>query len=235
MITIKNQKFKVIGYLEKKGTAGFQNLDIQVFIPISTAQKLVIGVKHVGIIRAKADRAENVTTVMEDIKRLLRNRHHIKNVADDDFTVVSSQAALDTISSVTDIIKFVLAAVAAISLIVGGIGIMNIMLVIVNERTREIGLRKAIGARPKHIMKQFLVEALFITICGGAIGIALGMFITTIVALVVRALGYQWELAFSLEAMVIGLTVAGSIGIIFGYYPAKKAAYLNAIEALRYE
>lgn len=234
-IRVGHEKFQVIGVFQSKGVVGFQNLDNQFFMPVSTAQKIMLGENYVGLIRGKVDSDQNVDQVIADMQRTLRIRHHIKNPDDDDFTVVSSNQALSTIQNITNIIKFVLAAVAAISLLVGGIGIMNVMLVSVTERTREIGLRKAIGAKPFHIRNQFLVEAAFITTCGGAIGIVWGMLITFIIALVIRGLGYHWDLSFSLPAIVIGVVVSQVIGIVFGYYPASKASKLPAIEALRYE
>lgn len=235
IVKVGNEKLQVIGYFAQKGTVAFQNLDDQIYVPISTAQKVILGVHYVGVIRAKVDSDTYVDQVMEDMRRTLRVRHHIKDPADDDFSVVSSNAALSAIQSVTNAITTVLATVAAISLLVGGVGIMNIMLVVVAERTREIGLRKAIGAKPSNIRNQFLVESVFVTLCGGIIGIMLGMLVTTIVALIIRALGYNWELSFSMNAMMAGVGVSSAIGIIFGYYPAKKASQLPAIEALRYE
>jgi putative ABC transport system permease protein len=183
----------------------------------------------------KVDQDIYISQVIEDIKKTLRVRHKIKNPEDDDFTVASSDQALAAIGGVTNAIKFVLAAVAAISLLVGGVGIMNTMYVIVKERTREIGLRKAIGAKPGNIRNQFLVESVFITTCGGIIGIVIGMGITALIALIIRGLGYYWELSFSPEAMIAGFSVSFIIGVAFGYFPAKKASNLPAIEALRYE
>lgn len=234
-IRIGHEKFQVIGVFQPKGVVGFQNLDDNVFIPISTAQKIMLGVNHVNLIRGKVDSDQYIDQVLDDMARLIRIRHHIKNPDDDDFTVVSANKALSSIQNVTNIIKFVLAAVAAISLLVGGIGIMNIMLVSVTERTREIGLRKAIGARPFHVRNQFLIEAVFVTTCGGLIGIIFGMLVTFIIALIIRSMGYYWDLAFSLTAILSGVLVSQAIGILFGYYPASKASKLPAIEALRYE
>ncbi len=235
MVKINNEKFRVIGYFEYKGTVAFQNMDAQIYIPISTAQKIMLGINHVHRISAKVDDSDYVSQVMEEMRKTLRVRHKIKDPEDDDFTVVSTEQALSAISGVTDAIKFVLAAVAAISLLVGGVGIMNTMYVIVKERTREIGLRKAIGAKPAKIRNQFLIESIFITTCGGVIGIVLGIGITSLVALVIRSLGYYWELSFSVDAMITGFVVSFVIGVVFGYYPAKKASNLPAITALRYE
>lgn len=234
-VKIDNEKFKVIGYFAYKGTVAFQNLDAYVYVPISTAQKIMLGINYVHRISAKVDDDQYVPMVIQEIKRTLRLRHKIKDPADDDFTVASSDQALAAIGGVTDAIKFVLAAVAAISLLVGGVGIMNTMYVVVKERTREIGLRKAIGANPSKIRNQFLIEAIFITTCGGVVGIIVGMAITALIAVILRGLGYYWELSFSLEAMVSGFLVSFIIGLVFGYYPAKKASNLPAIEALRYE
>jgi putative ABC transport system permease protein len=235
MVKMGNEKFKVIGYFAYKGTVAFQDLDDQVYIPISTAMKVMTGNNYVNRISAKVDDSQYIGQVMDEMRTTLRLRHKIKNAADDDFTVVSADQALAAISGVTDAIKFVLAAVAAISLLVGGVGIMNTMYVIVKERTREIGLRKAIGAKPSRIRNQFLVESIFITVCGGTVGIVLGMAVTAVVAVVIQSLGYYWELSFSVNAMATGFLVSMVIGVIFGYFPAKRASLLPAIEALRYE
>lgn len=235
MVKINNEKFRVIGYLNYKGTVAFQNLDAMVFIPISTAQKIMSGNNYVNRISGKVDDGQYIPQVQDEMRKTLRVLHKIKNPIDDDFTVTSADQALAAIGGVTNAIKFVLAAVAAISLLVGGIGIMNTMYVVVKERTREIGLRKAIGAKPANIRNQFLIESIFITACGGTIGILFGMAVTALVALVIHSLGYYWELSFSPLAMVTGFLVSFVIGVVFGYYPAKGASQLPAIVALRYE
>ena len=234
-IKIKQTNFKVIGYLKPRGNAQFQNQDLQLFIPITTAQKIMLGVNHVGFIRVKVDKSENIKRTMSDVESALRVRHGIKDPSDDDFFVGSQDMVLDTLSMITDILKYLLIAVGGISLIVGGIGIMNIMFVSVNERTREIGLRKAIGARRSDILSQFLVEAINITVIAGVLGILLGMGISGLVALGANLLGYDWDFVISIYAIIISVLFCGMIGISFGYFPAKRASALNPIEALRYE
>ncbi len=234
-IKINNQTFKVIGVLEKKGTSAIQNYDNQVIIPLLTAQKELLGVNHVGLIRAKVDSEKNTSVTEQRVTELIRKRHNILNPDNDDFSVRSLSQALDVLTTVTDGIRFFLASIAAISLIVGGIGIMNIMLMIVKERTREIGLRKAIGAKPRHIKNQFIIEALVVTVSGGIIGILSGIILSFLIALGINYVGYDWKFIFPPSSAVISFSVAFLIGVIFGYYPAKQAAELNPIEALRYE
>jgi len=234
-VRIKQVSFKVIGVMEKRGNQGFSNQDELVFIPLRTAQKLLLHVDHVAVIRAKIDKEENMSLVMLQIESLLRYNHHIKDPKKDDFTVRSSAQALDILGAITQGLKIFLAMVAAISLLVGGIGIMNIMLVAVTERTREIGLRKALGAKPRHILNQFLVEAVILTSLGGILGIILGIIIAALISFGVSAYGYQWALIITPTSVVLALVVAWAIGLIFGYWPAKKAAKLEPMQALRYE
>ena len=234
-IKIKREIFKVIGVMEKRGSATFQNQDNQIFIPLISAQKLILGINHLGYGRVKVDDAANLDRTIEDIKVTLRARHNITNPIDDDFSVRSMQQALDVFLGVTDALKLFLAAIAAIALLVGGIGIMNIMLVSVNERIREIGLRKAVGAKRSNIMTQFLVETIVISLGGGLIGVLLGVIISALVALVANYLGYQWDFVITVSSVVVATIVSVCIGLVFGLYPAYKAASLDPIEALRYE
>ncbi|MFA6254471.1 MAG: ABC transporter permease [Patescibacteria group bacterium] len=235
LVKVKREQFRVIGVMKERGSAAFQNEDDQIFIPFKTAQKLILGIDHVGFARAKVDDAKNLDQTINDIKATLRERHNISDPSQDDFTVRSVQQALDTFTSVTSALTFFLAAIAAIALLVGGIGIMNIMLVSVTERIREIGLRKAVGARNKNIRNQFLVETIIISLGGGIIGVIFGIIIAAIVALVAQYLGYAWDFIVTINSVIVACSVSIIIGLVFGIYPAVKAAKLDPIEALRYE
>jgi putative ABC transport system permease protein len=236
-IKIKKQSFEVIGVMEERGTVAFQDFDDQVFIPISTMQKLIMGINHVGMIRAKIDHEDNMDTAVSDIEQTLRERHDIRDKSgkSDDFTVRNSNEALDMISVITDSLNLFLAAMAALSLVVGGIGIMNIMLISVNERTREIGLRKAVGANNHNILMQFLTESAFLTLFGGIIGVILGVIFSYLISLSINLLGYSWAFIISPISIILGLSIAILVGIIFGIYPSKKASKFSPMEALRYE
>jgi putative ABC transport system permease protein len=234
-IKIQRETFRVIGVLEERGVAGFQNRDDQVFVPVTVAQKLLLGIDYVNIVRLKIDGEENIDRAKQDVAATIRERHRIKDPVNDDFMVESLDSAINTLGAVTDVLKFFLAAIAAISLVIGGIGIMNIMLISVTERIREIGLRKALGAKKRRILEQFLFEAIVITMIGGVAGIVVGASISVLVALVVQSQGYQWDLVVSGQAILVAFLVSTGVGITFGYYPAKKAADLNPIDALRHE
>jgi putative ABC transport system permease protein len=234
-IKIKKEFFEVIGVMKERGTSGFQNQDTIVLLPSITAQKIMLGVGHVNFIRVKANSGDNIDQVQNDVKLLLRDRHDIRTDEQDDFSVRNTKDAIVTLTAVTNALKFFLAAIAAISLIVGGVGVMNIMLASVNERIREIGLRKAVGARQKNILVQFILETIAITLSGGVIGIIFGAGFSALVALVARYLGYQWDLVVTPGSIIIGLGVAILVGLIFGLYPARSAAKLDPIFALRYE
>lgn len=236
-IKIKKQIFEVIGVMKERGKVAMQDYDDQIFLPIKTMQKLIAGVNHVGMIRGKVDNEENTERAIRDIEATLRERHEIKDLTgkNDDFSVRSAAQAVEMIEKVTNALKYFLAAIAALSLVVGGIGIMNIMLVSVTERTREIGLRKAVGANNNNIMLQFLCEAITITLIGGLIGIIVGLFISFLVSLVFKFLGYEWEFAISFFSIILGVGISALVGIIFGLFPARRASNLQPVEALRYE
>ncbi len=237
IIKIKNQNYEVIGTVAKRGTVAFQDNDNQIIIPAKTMQRLVAGVNNLAIVRIKIDDEKYLEETMEGIRVVLRDRHDIRDQSgeSDDFSVRSAAAALDLLTNITNALRFFLAAMASLSLLVGGVGIMNIMLVRVTSRTREIGLRKALGASSKDIILQFLIESASITVSGGIIGIILGELISLIIALGARYLGYDWDFTISMWSIVLAVTVSVSVGLIFGLYPARKASRLSPIEALRYE
>lgn len=234
-IKISQVSFKVIGVMEERGVVAFQNQDEQVFIPIKTVQKLLLGINHLAFIRAKIDKEENIGLAINQIKNTIRFRHNIEDPAKDDFSIRSTDQALDILGTITQALKMFLAAVAAISLIVGGIGIMNIMFVSVNERTKEIGLRKAIGARRKNILIQFLIESSIMTLVGGLIGIVVGITIAWVITLGVNYFGYEWKFIVTPLSVFISTLMAIVVGLVFGLWPANRASQLNPIQALRNE
>lgn len=229
-IRINRVDFKIIGITKAKGGSGFTNQDDMVFVPLSTAQRFLAGDTYVTTISVQAEDPNAMTTIQQEITNLLLQRHNISNPQLADFQVLNQQDIVQTASAVTNTMTILLASIAGISLIVGGIGIMNMMLTTVTERTREIGLRKAIGAKRKDISLQFLSEAVMLTFFGGFVGIVLGWVISL---LVTKFAGIATQVSLSSIALAFGVSAA--IGIIFGYYPARRAASLNPIEALRYE
>jgi putative ABC transport system permease protein len=230
-IRINGIEFKVIGVTKSKGGSGFNNQDDAIYIPLSSAQLFLIGdSSYVTNLSISATDAEVMTDIQAQITALLLERHKIKDPAYPDFNVLNQADIVSAASSVTSTFTLLLGAVAGISLVVGGIGIMNMMLTTVTERTREIGLRKAIGAKAKNINIQFLSEAVALTVIGGAIGIFLGYS----VCFVITYFGVL-QTSVSLSSISLAFGVSAMIGIIFGYYPAKRASKLNPIEALRYE
>jgi len=234
-IRIDKTNFNVIGVMKERGVSGFQNQDNQLFIPISTAQNLLLGIDHINYIRAKVNTPENAAYAVESMEQILRDRHNIGVDEVDDFSVRALSEGLDAISSITDALKFFLVAISALALVVGGFGIMNIMLATVQERTQEIGLRKAVGAKSRDITFQFLIESVVITFVGGSIGIILGVLISVAVAVVAQNMGYSWDLVISPFSIILACGVSIGIGLIFGIVPANKASKLSAMEALRYE
>jgi len=236
-VKINEKTFEVIGVMKERGSVALQDYDDQVFIPIKSMQRLIAGVNHVGLLRAKIDHEDNIPKAINDITAVLRERHDIRDSSgkSDDFTVRSATEMLDMVMVVTDGLKYFLAAVAALSLVVGGIGIMNIMLMSVTARTREIGLRKALGANNFDITSQFLIESATITFISGILGITIGIVISYLVSVGVNLAGYSWDFVIPFYAIFLALGVATLVGFIFGLYPAKKASKLDPIEALRYE
>lgn len=229
-IRIKGQSFTIIGVTASKGGSGFQNQDDMVFIPLTTAQKLVFGVTNLSTIAVEAKSENDMVTAQDQIGYLLLARHHLSDPTQADFSIFSQNDILNTASSITGTFTALLSGIAAISLVVGGIGIMNIMLVTVTERTREIGLRKALGAKKRLIITQFLMESIILTGVGGILGMGVGVATSYFIS---SALSLPFTL--SLQSVLIAIFVSGAIGVVFGWYPAKKASDLQPIEALRYE
>jgi putative ABC transport system permease protein len=229
-IKINMNEFKVIGITEAKGGTGFSNPDEMAYIPLTTAQRYFTGDQYVSTISVSAESAEIMTQLQADVTASILERHHLTDIADADFQIMNQADIVATASTITSTLTLLLAAIAGISLVVGGIGIMNMMLTTVTERTREIGLRKAIGAKQKDIQVQFLAEAILLTLIGGVIGVALGSGI---------AFGVTYfnilQTTVSLNSILLAFGVSAAIGIVFGYYPARQAAKLNPIDALRYE
>lgn len=229
-IRIKQVDFKVIGITQSKGGTGSSNQDDMIFIPLSTAQTYLAGRDRISTIYVQATSQSVMATLKQEITNLLLGRHNISDPQLADFQVLSQEDILATASTITNTLTILLASIAGISLLVGGIGIMNMMLTTVTERTREIGLRKAIGAKKKDISLQFLTESVMITFFGGVLGIAFGWIVSL---LITHFAGNPTSV--TLSAIILAVGVSAVIGIAFGYYPALRAAKLNPIEALRYE
>jgi len=229
-VKIDNRSFRVIGVAAPKGGSPLANPDESVYIPYTTAMKVLLGQNHVQAIMVQAVDPKLIDQTMEDINTLLSERHKIADGDDPDFSLRSSKDALATLDTVTGLLTALLAGIAGISLLVGGIGIMNIMLVTVTERTKEIGLLKAIGAKRRDILTQFLIESVVLTLVGGSIGIVLGISLAYVITQVVNI-----PFIVQVSSIFLAVGVSAGVGIGFGFYPAQRAAKLSPIEALRYE
>uniref|UniRef100_A0A832I2C9 FtsX-like permease family protein n=1 Tax=Eiseniibacteriota bacterium TaxID=2212470 RepID=A0A832I2C9_UNCEI len=230
-IRIGSIQFEVIGVLASKGQgAGFGNPDDQVLIPLQTARYRVIGSERLRAIHVLARSEEEITHAMAEIRRILRREHRLRSGVADDFSIRTQADFLNTLGETTQIFTMLLASIAFVSLVVGGIGIMNIMLVSVTERTREIGVRKAVGATRGDIMLQFLIEALVLCLLGGAVGLALGVGVAQLGRVLL-----QWNTQVGATSVVIALAFSAAVGLAFGVWPARRAARLDPIESLRYE
>jgi putative ABC transport system permease protein len=237
MVRIEGQPFRVIGILESKGGSGFGNQDDRVLVPLTTAQTRLLRRStrdDIDLLVIQAVSADAVPLASEEVAQILRSRHRTA-IGADDFTLLSQQDFLDTARTITNVLTIFLGGIAAISLLVGGIGIMNIMLVSVTERTREIGLRKALGARRVDILVQFLTESSLLSMFGGLIGIGLGAAIAYAVGKIAEAQNTSINPAIGLDTVLMATLFSTAVGLFFGLYPANRAASLEPVEALRYE
>lgn len=236
IISIRNKKMQVIGVFPSRGQVAFFNVNEVMVVPYTTAQTYLLGVDYYHEIVTRAATTDAVARTVDDIKQTLREIHNITDPSKDDFFVVTQEGAVKQIGTIISTLTLFLSLVVAIALVVGGIGVMNIMLVSVTERTREIGLRKALGATEKNILIQFLLEAMLLTAAGGIFGVLMGSaFAFLATTILEKTVGGAWSFAFPYDAALIGIAVSAGVGLIFGLYPAKKAAKKDPIEALRYE
>jgi putative ABC transport system permease protein len=234
-IRVGSYNFVVIGVYERRGSFGFSNDDQQVFVPLRTLQKKLLGIDFLFYGVAQVNDPALTEATVEDIADILRKNHGITDPAKDDFLAQSAASALGTFSTILQGVTLVLIAIAAISLVVGGVGIMNIMYVAVTERISEIGLKKAVGATNGDILREFLLETVLLTLVGGVTGSIVGVGLSFVVAQIAAAIGLSWKFAVPLSGIAIGVGVSLLIGLIFGVFPARKAARLEPMEALRYE
>jgi putative ABC transport system permease protein len=240
-IEINGARFQVVGIMEEKGEAGPQDQDDVIFVPLTTARRWLFpqrdqsGDDLVDVIYVQARSEDRMDEATQQVAEVLRERHGITFRDEDDFFIFSQEEILDLFSQITGVLTIFLAAIAGISLLVGGIGIMNIMLVSVTERTREIGLRKAVGAKRRDVLAQFLVEAVVLSMVGGMMGILLGAVGARVISFVAQNAGQEFQALVSLRAVLIATLFSAAVGLFFGIYPARRASLLNPIDALRYE
>jgi putative ABC transport system permease protein len=235
-IRIKGKNFRIIGIIPKEGQSSVFNFDDAIVLPYTTAQRYIFGTKYFNRMIVEAMSEEAITDTVVDIENTLRISHNITDPSKDDFFVETQANIVNRLGVITSALTALLVALAGISLVVGGIGIMNIMLVSVTERTREIGLRKAVGATNGDILAQFLIESVMLTLLGGAIGIALGAGLSYgASAAINKFAGIAWTFSFPVKAAALGLSVSTFVGLVFGIYPASQAARKNPVEAMRFE
>lgn len=235
-VTVRGQKLKVVGILPASGQVSLFNVDEVAILPYTTAQRSLLGVTYFHELFIRTESGADVDQVSEDIKATLRETHGITDPEKDDFFVVAQKDIVERVSTITQVLTIFLVAIASISLVVGGIGIMNIMLVSVTERTQEVGLRKALGATNKNILRQFLIESLMLTAMGGIIGTTIAILLAALVSTVAQTQFHlDWPFRLPLFGIILGVGVATAIGLVFGIYPARKAANKDPIEALRFE
>ena len=229
-IVVKNMPFEVVGVYRRKGSVGPGNPDDDVYIPLATSRFRISGSEEVQTVSVQVAKGSDIKAAMVEIERVLRREHGLAPGRDNDFTLLDRRQFLATQQETTQILGFLLAGIAGVSLVVGGIGIMNIMLVTVTERTREIGIRKAIGATRGNVLRQFLVESVILCLAGGAAGVALGI---GVAAALSKFAG--WQTAVTLDSLLLAFGFSAGVGLLFGLWPARRASMLNPIEALRHE
>ena len=234
-IKIDDQTFRVVGVLKPKGSSLISNFDEMIYIPLQAAQKNLLNIDHLSFLRLRVESEEYMAQTEKDVDVLLRSRHDIPDDENGDYSIRNMASALSTINNITNIMKYFLAAVAAVSLVVGGIGVMNIMFIALSQRIREIGLRKAVGARKRDIVTQFLFESMTIACVGGIFGFISGLGVVYLVGYIARIQGYTWTVFLSWDMVVMALITSAVLGFFFGIYPAWKASKISPMEALRYE
>lgn len=234
-IKVSGKSFEVVGVMEPLGASGFLDMDNTMYLPVKTVQKKIIGSDHVLWIVASVAEMDKAEGTAEEIRSLMRERHNISTPDKDDFAVTTMTEAVSLVQNIVFGITILLVTLAGVSLIVGGVGIMNVMYVSVAERTFEIGLRKAVGATDRDILEQFLTEAVLLTVTGGVLGIIVGIVLSFLIALIAQSQGLDWSFHISVLSIIVSTTFAVAVGLIFGVTPARRAAELDPIVAIRQE